>query len=254
KPANIMISEEIGHGQRVRILDFGLARLQGNVGRDATQTNMVVGTPNYMAPEQTVPGGNVDGRTHLYAVGIVLYEMITGVRPFQAEDTLQLLGMHRAAPVPRITDNVPKGVELPKGTQELIDRALAKSPEARYQTAIEFAEAIDEVLQGRIDPTMEDVTLPKSGPIPRKKLNTGALASTVLNIDSSSLKTEESMLRRAGSRFPTALFVLLLIIGAGAAAAGYLMKKGSAKPTAKVTEAVRDAAIALADAGSAGSG
>ena len=58
KPANIMISEEIGHGERVRILDFGLARLQGNVGRDATQTNMVVGTPNYMAPEQTVPGGD----------------------------------------------------------------------------------------------------------------------------------------------------------------------------------------------------
>src|SRR5215468_2015449 len=63
KPANVMISEEIGHGPRVRILDFGLARLQGNVGRDATQINMVVGTPNYMAPEQTVPGGVIDGRT-----------------------------------------------------------------------------------------------------------------------------------------------------------------------------------------------
>src|SRR5512143_1931440 len=100
KPANIMISEEIGHGERVRILDFGLARLQGNVGRDATQTNMVVGTPNYMAPEQTVPGANVDGRTDLYAVGVVLFEMIIGERPFQAEDTLQLLGMHRAAPIP----------------------------------------------------------------------------------------------------------------------------------------------------------
>ncbi len=252
KPANIMISEEIGHGQRVRILDFGLARLQGNVGRDATQTNMVVGTPNYMAPEQTVPGGNVDGRTDLYAVGIVLYEMITGVRPFQAEDTLQLLGMHRAAPVPRITDNVPKGVELPKGTQELIDRALAKSPEARYQTAIEFAEAIDEVLQGRIDPTMEDVTLPKSGPIPRKKLDTGALASTVLNMHSSSVQREESMLRRATtSRFPTALFVLLLLIGGGAALAGYLMKRGSNKGSAKVTQTVHDAAV-VASASDAG--
>ncbi|HEX5058767.1 MAG TPA: serine/threonine-protein kinase, partial [Kofleriaceae bacterium] len=71
KPANVMISEEIGHGQRVRILDFGLARLQGNVGRDATQTNMVVGTPNYMAPEQTVPGSTVDARTDLYAVGVI---------------------------------------------------------------------------------------------------------------------------------------------------------------------------------------
>ena len=62
---------------------------------------MVVGTPNYMAPEQTVPGGTVDARTDLYAVGVVLFEMIAGERPFQAEDTLQLLGMHRAAPIPR---------------------------------------------------------------------------------------------------------------------------------------------------------
>ena len=68
KPANIMISEEIGHGEHVRILDFGLARLRGNVGRDATQTNIVVGTPNYMAPEQTVPGGD-DRRAHRHLRG-----------------------------------------------------------------------------------------------------------------------------------------------------------------------------------------
>jgi hypothetical protein len=240
KPANIMISEEIGHGQRVRILDFGLARLQGNVGRDATQINMVVGTPNYMAPEQTVPGGSVDGRTDLYAVGVVLYEMLVGERPFQAEDTLQLLGMHRAAPVPRLADKMKGGIDLPKGTQELIDRAMAKSPEQRFQTAIEFAEAIDEVLQGKLDPTMQDITLPKSGPIKRKGLNTGAqLASTVLHIDRSSLEAEESVLRKA-SRFPAALFALLLVIGGGAAVAGYLMKKGPAKKPTQVAEAPRN--------------
>ncbi|HEY5938861.1 MAG TPA: serine/threonine-protein kinase, partial [Kofleriaceae bacterium] len=72
KPANIMISDEIGAGEHVRILDFGLARLRGAVGRDATQTNVVVGTPNYMAPEQTVGGGIIDARTDVYAVGIVL--------------------------------------------------------------------------------------------------------------------------------------------------------------------------------------
>src|SRR5207248_11694091 len=67
KPANVMITDEIGHGERVRLLDFGLARLRGNVGRDATQTNLVVGTPNYMAPEQTVPGALVDHRVDIYA-------------------------------------------------------------------------------------------------------------------------------------------------------------------------------------------
>jgi serine/threonine-protein kinase len=257
KPANIMISEEIGHGQRVRILDFGLARLKGNVGRDATQTNMVVGTPNYMAPEQTVPGGSVDGRADLYAVGVVLFEMLTGERPFQAEDTLQLLGMHRAAPVPRLADRMKAGIEVPKGTQELIDRAMAKSPEQRFQSAIEFAEAIDEVLQGKLDPTVEDVTLPKSGPIPRgglrgKKMNTGALASTVLDIDSSSLRHEESTLARS-SRFPTALFVLLLVIGGGAALAGYLMKKGASAGSANARQTAHDATAAVGSASEMGS-
>jgi len=244
KPANIMISEEIGHGQRVRILDFGLARLQGNVGRDATQTNMVVGTPNYMAPEQTVPGGSVDGRSDLYAVGVVLYEMIVGERPFQAEDTLQLLGMHRAAPVPRLADRVKKGIELPKGMQELIDRAMAKSPDARFQTAIDMAEAIDEVLEGKLDPTMEDVTLPKSGPIRRKQANTGssrALASTVFDMSAASAETDASALRRPG-KFPTALFLILVFIGGGAALAGYLMKGRPSKGTAKVTTP-RDAGV-----------
>jgi eukaryotic-like serine/threonine-protein kinase len=254
KPANIMISEEIGHGQRIRILDFGLARLQGNVGRDATQINMVVGTPNYMAPEQTVPGGVVDGRADLYAVGVVIYEMITGQRPFQAEDTLQLLGMHRAAPIPRVTDNAPKGVELPKGLQELIDRAMAKSPEQRFQTAIEFAEAVDEVLQGKLDPTMQEVTLEKIEPgvargEVRKKLNTSALAATMPSIDGSGVEREASMLRKH-SKFPTALFFLLLLIGGGAALAGYIMK-GPAKRGAKA--GAHDAGIVVikADAGRA---
>src|SRR4029079_1293363 len=83
KPANIMVSEEIGTGDHVRILDFGLARLGGTVGaRDATQSNVVVGTPNYMAPEQTVGGGLIDARTDIYAVGVVLFEMVCGDRPF----------------------------------------------------------------------------------------------------------------------------------------------------------------------------
>src|SRR4051812_19701046 len=148
KPANIMVSEEIGTGDHVRILDFGLARLRGAVGRDATQSNVVVGTPNYMAPEQTVGGGLIDARTDIYAAGVVLFEMVSGERPFHAEDTLALLGMHRAAPVPQIADLLPEGTPLPRGLQELVDQAMAKSPGDRFQSAIELAEAIDLVSGG----------------------------------------------------------------------------------------------------------
>src|ERR1043165_6691719 len=134
KPANIMISEEIGTGDHVRILDFGLARLRGAVGRDATQSNIVVGTPNYMAPEQTVGGGLIDARTDIYAAGVVLFEMVSGERPFQAEDTLSLLGMHRASPIPKLADRMPADAALPRGLQELIEKAMAKSPGERFQS------------------------------------------------------------------------------------------------------------------------
>src|SRR5580692_11105004 len=87
KPANIMITDEIGTGEHVRLLDFGLARLRGGgPARDATLANVVVGTPNYMAPEQTVPGATIDARTDIYAAGVLLFEMLAGERPFYAED------------------------------------------------------------------------------------------------------------------------------------------------------------------------
>src|SRR4051812_29079637 len=157
KPANIMISEEIGTGDHVRILDFGLARLRGAVGRDATQTNVVVGTPNYMAPEQTVGGGLIDARTDIYAVGVVLFEMVTGDRPFQADDTLALLGMHRAAPIPKLADRAEPGTVIPPGLQDVVDKAMAKSPGDRYQSAIELAEAIDRVASARDGGAVRDV-------------------------------------------------------------------------------------------------
>ncbi|NVB81493.1 MAG: serine/threonine protein kinase, partial [Kofleriaceae bacterium] len=257
KPANIMISEEIGHGERVRILDFGLARLQGNVGRDATQTNMVVGTPNYMAPEQTVPGASVDARTDLYAVGVVLYEMITGDRPFAAEDTLQLLGMHRAAPIPRLKDRMPEDVQLPVGLQDLIDKAMAKSPANRFQSAIEFAQAIDEVVAGKLDLTELDVTLPKMNTGPTKvpaEMRTSqkmGLASTMLNLDSSDIDREARPKKKSSGL----VFGTLLLLGGGAAMAGYLIKRNHDKTAGapKVVEVDVTDADAGSAAGSAGS-
>lgn len=252
KPANIMISEEIGHGERVRILDFGLARLQGNVGRDATQTNMVVGTPNYMAPEQTVPGSAVDGRTDLYAVGVVLYEMIVGDRPFQAEDTMQLLGMHRAAPIPRLADRVPESLQLPVGLQDLIDKAMAKAPAHRFQTAIEFAQAIDEVIAGKLDVTELDVTLPKmkSGPVKmptemRASQKMG-LASTIFDLNSSDLNDQSIRPKKSSKLWLGAL----ILVGGGAAMAGYLIKRNHehTAATGKVVEVERDAGSALGSA------
>jgi serine/threonine protein kinase len=229
KPANMMITDDIGAGERIRLLDFGLARLRGNVGRDATQTNLVVGTPNYMAPEQTVPGAGIDARTDIYAVGVVLFEMVVGERPFNAEDTMQLLGMHRAAPIPRMVDRVKEGTELPAGLQELIDKAMAKTPSERYQSAIELAEAIDEVIAGRaIARPSQDITTIN----PPKRFKTAPVAPTLdLDVDSSSVRDDPPAKR-------SSLFGVLIVFGGAAAMAGYLIHRSSqdVKPTTKVVD------------------
>jgi eukaryotic-like serine/threonine-protein kinase len=145
KPANIMISDEVGTGRHVRLLDFGLARLAS--ASSLTQTSVAIGTPSYMAPEQTV-GGEVDVRTDIYQVGVVMFEMITGERLFVADDTSTLLEMHRTAKVPKIAEVTP-GAESKPGMDEVIQKALAKAPADRWQTAMELANALDDVVSGR---------------------------------------------------------------------------------------------------------
>jgi serine/threonine-protein kinase len=235
KPANIMITDEIGQGDHVRILDFGLARLRGNVGRDATQTNVVVGTPNYMAPEQTIGGGTIDARTDVYAVGIVLFEMIAGVRPFAAEDTLQLLGMHRAAPVPRLVDRMGDGALLPDGLQELVEKAMAKLPAQRFQSAIELAAAIDKALGPRVS-GMHDIP---SGPVIAPAASSMASpaddtgAPTLVDVGSGKVRAERTApVRRPTSSFPMLLMLLVLLGGAGAAV--WYTQHSVAKPASSI--------------------
>ena len=138
KPANIMISEKAGFGQQVRILDFGLARLTETSTK--LTTGIVVGTPNYMAPEQC-KGGNIDARTDLYACGVVLFEMLTGRKPFVADDPIQVVRKHLMEKPPTLASVEPN---IDFGDLEtVIAKALGKAPGDRYTSAVEMARAVD---------------------------------------------------------------------------------------------------------------
>ncbi len=228
KPANIMISQELGTGDHVRILDFGLARLRGNAGRDATQANVVVGTPNYMAPEQTIGGGTIDARTDIYAVGVVLFEMVAGVRPFTADDTMQLLGMHRGAPVPQLTEKMLLPVPLPVGLQDLIEQAMAKAPDDRFQTALELTEAIDALGANLSRPIVVDPA---------------AIASTLVDVRSARVAraSEPELAAKKGPR-ASVLGLLIILLAGGAVAAWYIRMR----PEASVS---KDAGVAVLDPG-----
>ena len=139
KPANIMLTEKTGLGEQVRILDFGLARPALETTK--LTAGIVVGTPNYMAPEQ-IKGGTLDARTDLYACGVMLFELVTGKKPFRADDPLAVVRKHLHDPAPRLADAMP-GIDVPE-LELVVARALAKSPNDRYASAEEMSAALEQ--------------------------------------------------------------------------------------------------------------
>jgi serine/threonine-protein kinase len=146
KPANLFVTED----GTLKLLDFGIATAVVN-GASAPERHpggfAVFGTPDYMAPEQ-VSGEPVDARADLYALGCVLYELVTGECPFHGDSSVIVMGKQlREPPVaPRL--KVPEGA-LPRGAEQVILRALEKGRDERYQTASEFREALRTVLEAK---------------------------------------------------------------------------------------------------------
>ncbi len=136
KPANIMLSQ----AGAVKVMDFGIARMLGKSRQ--TQFGHAVGTPTYMAPEQ-LRGEEVDGRTDLYAVGAVLFELITGRMAFEAESDYRLMMMqlHDPPPLPStFVEGVPAAIDA------IIQRAMAKKREDRFPNAVAFARALESTI------------------------------------------------------------------------------------------------------------
>ena len=136
KPGNIMFDSE---GEPY-LADFGIARLA-----EATQTMTIVGTPAFMSPEQWEGNRKLDGRSDLYALGVVFFEMLTGSRPFVSDTPAGLMRAHLMEPVP---DILLLKQDLPTKCQPVIEKALAKSRDQRYQTAQSLASAVQILATG----------------------------------------------------------------------------------------------------------
>jgi serine/threonine protein kinase len=132
KPANVMVTVHGG----VKVMDFGIARMAG--AEHMTVDGYMMGTPAYMPPEQ-VKGDEVDGRADLYSAGVVLYRLLTGALPFKADTPIAMVQKQLAErPIPLATHRA----GLPDWCEPLIQRALAKAPDERFQTAEEFRDAL----------------------------------------------------------------------------------------------------------------
>ncbi len=132
KPDNILMRDDGSSA----LTDFGIARANDSATR-MTRTGAVIGTPHYMSPEQA-RGRPLDGRADLYSLGCVLYEMLMGRVPYQADDPLAVGIMHITEPVPKLSPNL-------HPIQPLLDRMMAKTPEERFQNGNDVADAIREI-------------------------------------------------------------------------------------------------------------
>jgi len=139
KPDNIMLTRRKSGGDTVKVVDFGIAKAVGGdqPGQKVTKTGLVVGTPEFMSPEQ-LSGDNLDGRSDLYSLALVFYRMLIGKLPFEATSVQETM-------IKRLTDEPTKLAEarpdlsFPAGLQPVLDTALARTPMERYQTVAKFA-------------------------------------------------------------------------------------------------------------------
>ncbi len=144
KPENIILQPQRRGGDLVKVLDFGLAKLRADVPTKVTSPGIVCGTPDYMAPEQG-RGDHIDGRSDLYAVGVMLFQLLTGRLPFEGDSPTQVVMMHLSVPAPDPRQVAPRR-NISPAIAEVVKRALAKSPGDRFSDAHEFAEALEEAL------------------------------------------------------------------------------------------------------------
>jgi len=165
KPDNIHLIRLPDGSDFVKVLDFGIAKFtQGLSSSALTGSGLVVGTPQYVSPEQAMgkQAGDLDGRSDLYTLGIVLYEMVTGRVPFDSDTPVGLLVHHlHTAPVP--PDQLRPDLGIPASVSELLMKALQKNPEHRFRNADEMLNAIN-TLEAEILRVLETRTV-ESGPV-----------------------------------------------------------------------------------------
>lgn len=147
KPENVMLLAKGDDPDFVKVLDFGIAKVPlaeaKSGGKALTQVGAVFGTPEYMAPEQALAQA-VDGRTDLYALGVMLYEMVTGVLPFATEGEA-CLGDKIVRPAPPFAERVP-GLQINPAVEALVLKLLERNPNARFQSASDLRREIDGLL------------------------------------------------------------------------------------------------------------
>ncbi len=146
KPDNIMVTKNRDGSDLVKVVDFGIAKASSSDAQKVTKTGLVVGTPEYMSPEQ-LSGDKLDGRSDIYSLALVAFNCLTGKLPFPSETAQEAMIM-RLTDRPRMLSEIRPEVAWPDQLQEVMDRGLARDSDERYQSAAQFGRDFAEAVSG----------------------------------------------------------------------------------------------------------
>ena len=237
KPDNIMIARGRDGSDIVKVVDFGIAKaMGGEEGQKVTKTGLVVGTPEYMSPEQ-LSGDKLDGRSDIYSLALVFFRILTGTLPFQAESAQETM-------IKRLTDDPLKlaeampGATFPARLQAIMDRALARMPAERYSSAAEFARDVSRVVEGMAPAADEGATQmisaqdARTTAMPATRVSSASAGKTVVAAPTAAMPRTSVGHAPAGParKKPVALIAVvgLLVVGGGAAA--FILKGNPSNP------------------------
>jgi serine/threonine-protein kinase len=232
KPENIFLTLQGGTTDFPKVLDFGLAKMSekqmGNGSMMFTQQGMVFGTPEFMSPEQA-QGEPVDHRSDIYSLALILYELITGKLPFDAKTPLDIMKAHvREAPIP-LSQRV-SGKPFWPELELVMNRALAKQPGDRYETAAQFGEALLHCLPKHVEPpaavVKRPIRRPTAEPVSASSIAPkAAVAARVQEDDTEITRTQRASQDSSpivqASRLPK--LMLALMMGLAAVIVAYVM-------------------------------
>ena len=236
KPDNIYLVKQGNEANFVKVLDFGIAKV-GGANSKLTRTGMIFGTPHYMSPEQAA-GQSVDNRTDIYALGVIMYEMFTGKKPFDGDTFMGILSKHMfEQPIP---PSQVKGAGL-GALEDVILKALTKKAEDRYQSMADLVRDLDLIATGGvIQIGTSDIAPPANladalEPPSRTEMRLGSTPSVA---------TSEPPAKGRGL-WIAAAFVLLLAVGGLAGGGAYLV---AGMPAAGISPAVTPVSTSVAPA------